>query len=58
MVTGMVYLITISKLHNMLCEDGHSLPFKAIVFTNGDDPTNQVVGPIPGLLYLSYFYYQ
>ena len=36
----------------MLCGDGHTHPFKIVVFTNGDDPTVIVSLVIPGPLYM------
>ena len=31
----------------MLLGDGHTRPYDVVNFINGDDPTNEVVGPIP-----------
>ena len=41
----------------MLLGDGHTCPYDVVNFINGDNPTNEVVGPIPGpALLVSFFH--
>ena len=49
--------MSISKFYNMLCGDGHSIPFKVVVFSNGTHthPTKQLGNVGPLLIYINIY---